>query len=511
MATYYFRSTGTNWGTAGDWSATPSPTYSAGAVPTTADNAVFEAASANCTINTGATRNCVNLTCTNYLGILTFNTNLNVTGNVALGSATMSMTGSSTLALSTAGTTLSLSSAGCTCSVPMTMTKTGTGATITVTFASWVQSGAFTFSSNSQIWIWNSSTFTLKGNVAWNYTGFVNGTTTVLLAPDINTTMTFTGTFVRPSISAFTINGAGTININISEFQMDVTTFTYTAGTVTHTGTFYLGFSVGRTIAINSPCLTMQNGSTSTAGGTTINLSSDISFSGNFTIPSSSPTINPAGRTINVAGNYSNGGAMAGSANIAMTGTGSVSGVSSTAQANPLIINTSGTITFSGSIAWLRTLTFTAGTIVNTNSTITCNSASTFTLNAAGFSFATFSTTSNSTFTGTEGCTFTTFTAQTAGTTHTFQSTDTYTITSALNLLGTAASALTFRSSTAASLAIVTLRAGASLDVGHVTATDINSSNGRTIWVYKGSIGANTLNWQQLPTIPKTVGETWVR
>ena len=83
MATYYFRSTGTNWGTAGDWSATPSPSYTAGAVPTTLDDAVFEAASANCIINAGATRNCVNLTCTSYTGTLTFNTNLSVTANVS--------------------------------------------------------------------------------------------------------------------------------------------------------------------------------------------------------------------------------------------------------------------------------------------------------------------------------------------------------------------------------------------------------------------------------------------
>jgi hypothetical protein len=60
-------------------------------------------------------------------------------------------------------------------------------------------------------------------------------------------------------------------------------------------------------------------------------------------------------------------------------------------------------------------------------------------------------------------------------------------------------------------LATVTIPYGASLDVGHVTATDINSSNGRTIWVYKGTIGAGTLNWQQLPTVPKTVGVAWVR
>jgi hypothetical protein len=46
--------------------------------------------------------------------------------------------------------------------------------------------------------------------------------------------------------------------------------------------------------------------------------------------------------------------------------------------------------------------------------------------------------------------------------------------------------------------------------VGHVTATDIDSSGGQTVWNYKGTI-SNTLNWQALPIIPKTIGVPWVR
>ena len=507
MATYYFRSTGTNWGTAGDWSATPSPTYSAGAVPTAADDAVFEAASANCIINTGAARNCVNLTCTSYVRTLTFNTNLAVTGNVALGSSAMSMTGSSTLALTVPGSTLSLSSGGCTCSVPMQITKAA-GA-LTLTWGSnWTQSGSFTMTGTS--WTWNGNTVTFKNSVAWNVTN-LSGTTAIVFAPDISTTMSITSTGTPTwGLSSVTINGAGIVNLTISFFFSG--TFTWTAGSVTHIGT--ITFSPG-TSTMNTSGMSFQDGRNSTTGTSTIVLTSDLTFTRDYAYTSSATSFNPAGRTVFIGGNFTNGigvsniTTLLGASTILINGTGSISGSAPNAMTNPLTINTSGTITFSGNITWLRALTFTTGTIVS-NATITCNSASTFTLNAPGFSFATFSTSANSTFTGSEGCTFVTFTSQTAGTIHTFQSTETYTITSALNLLGTAASALTFRSSSASSLATITLPFGTSLDLGHVTATDIDSSNGRTIWVYKGTIGAGTLNWQQLPTVPKTVGVAWV-
>lgn len=507
MATYYFRSTGTNWGTAGDWSSTPSPSYTAGAVPTTADDAVFEAASANCIINAGATRNCLNLTCTSYTGTLTFNTNLTVLGNVTLGSASMTMAGSSTLAL-TPGTTLALSSGGCVCAVPMSITRS-TG-TATLTFSSnWTQSGSFTLSGTT-IWTFNGFTLTLKGSsVAWNNVATIGGTTALLFAPDLGTTTTVTSsTGARWGFASVTINGAGSINLNLDFTLSTNIVFTYTAGTVTHTGLVTLSSTT-----LNTNGMSFQNGATINVSNTTT-LTSDVTFTGSFTIPSSLPTINPAGRNVYIGGSFTNnntGGTPPGLANLVMNGTGNVIGTSTFALTNPLIINTSGTITFSGSISWLRTLTFTAGTIVSTGSTISCNSSSTFTINGTGFNLSTFTTSSSATFAGTEGFTIGTFTAQTAGTTQTFSSGDTYTITTALNLLGTVASALTFKSSSSGSQATVNLNFGASLDVGHVTATDINSSGGRTIWVYKGTIGAQTVNWQQLPTVPKTVGETWVR
>lgn len=510
MATYYFRSTGTNWGTTGDWSATPSPSYTAGAVPTTADDAVFESASANCTINAGATRNCVNLTCTSYTGTLTFNTNLTVSGNVSLGSASMVMTGSSTLSLvCPIGSSRTHSSAGCVCAVPLSMSTTSQGGTTTITWGSnWTQSGTSTIA-NTTLWVWNGNTVIFKNNVAWNASSRT-GTTNIEFAPDAATTMNVTSTGTPNWSFPLTINGAGTINLNLT-FQK-TNTFTWTAGTVNHTGTII--FAPGTT-TMNTAGMSFQNGQNSASATSTIVLTSDLTFTGNYVYTSSATSFNPAGRSVFVGGNLtigvglSNLSTLLGASTVVMNGSGTISGTALNAMTCPLIINTSGTITFSGSIAWLRTLTFNSGTIVSTGSSINCASSSTFTLNAPGFSFASLTCTTT-TLAGTEGCTFGTFTSQTAGAICTFQSTETYTINTALNLLGTAASNVTFRSSSAGSLAIVNLVTGASLDVGHVTATDINSSGGRTIWVYKGTIGAATLNWQQLPTVPKTIGETWV-
>lgn len=509
MADRYFVNGGVdnNWGTTGNWSATSGGAGGAG-VPTTADNAFFDAISPNCTINTGATRNCINLTCTGYTNTLTFNTNLNVTGDVTLGTASMTMTGSSTLALAPS-TNRTYSSGGCVCAVPLSIARS-TGTTTITWGSNWTQTGAFTLSGTT-VWTWTGNTVTFKNSVAWN-SSQVSGTTTIVFGPDASTSMTVTSTVTPAWSNTISINGAGTINLNLSFTKTG--TFTYTAGTVTHTGTIIFGAGSS---TMNTAGMSFQNAENSTLGTSTITLTSDLTLTGNFRYTSSATSFNPAGRTIFVGGNLTIGvgstnlAGISGASTIVLNGSGTISGTLVNAMTLPLIINTTGTYTFSpGTILWLRTLTFTAGTIVSTGNTISSAGVSTFTINATGFSIGTFITTSNPTFTGTEGCSFGTYSCTTAGTTHTFQSTDTYIITTALNLLGTAASNLTFKSGTASSAAKVTLNYGASLDVGHVTATDIDSSDGRTIWNYKGTL-TRTTNWQQLPTVPKTVGQTWVR
>jgi hypothetical protein len=243
-----------------------------------------------------------------------------------------------------------------------------------------------------------------------------------------------------------------------------------------------------------------------------ITLSQDITFSGNFIIPGGVPTVTPAGRKIIVGGNFTNnnsGGTLNWGSSLMLNGSGTISGTSTGNSALTLEINTAGTYTFSGSISWLRTLLFNGGTTIGTGSTIICSSTVNFTVNSTGLNLGTL-TTITANFLGTQGFTMGTYNNQTVGTTTTFKAGNTYSISTSLNLLGTAASNISFRSDTAGVQAIVNLDYGASIDIGHVTATDINSSGGQTIWNYKGTL-SNTTNWEQLPTVPKTIGKPWVR
>jgi len=507
MANRYFINGGVDnlWGSTSNW-ATQSAGTGGQTVPTGSDDVFFDANSPNCTIGTTA-RTALSVNCTGYTNTLTFNTNLTITGNLTLGSASMALAGSSTLIINKqAIATLTLSSGGCTCSVPLQISKS-TGSALTVTMATnWTQSNNFTLTNPGTSTTFNGNTITFTGNSTLTYNNSSAGTTTLLFAPSSGNTLTVTSGGTPVFANPITINGAGTINLTLN-FVYSTSTFTYTAGTVNHTG----AITISNSSVFSTSGMSFQNGQTPAAGTIVITLSQDIIFSNNFT-NNIAVTINGSGRRVIIGGsfnNISNAGALQGTATILMNGTGTISGIATNATATAIEINTAGTITFSGTIAWLRFLTYTTGTIALSNSTISSASTQTFTLNAPGFLIGTFSTTSSPTFTGSSGCTINSYTSQTAGTTHIFQSGNTYTILNNLSLLGTAASAIAFRAGTASSDTIINLQYGATLDVGHVTATDVNSSGGQTIWNYKGTL-TRTTNWQLLPTIPKTIGKTWV-
>jgi hypothetical protein len=146
---------------------------------------------------------------------------------------------------------------------------------------------------------------------------------------------------------------------------------------------------------------------------------------------------------------------------------------------------------------------------LGSTSTVTCASAATFTINAVGFAFNNL-VTANATFTGSQGLTISSYTCAVASSTITFQSGNTYSITTVLNLQGNPAPArITFRSSTPGVQANVNLNPAATFSVGYVEATDINSAGGQTIWNYNGAL-SNTVNWNILQR-PVTVGYPWVQ
>jgi hypothetical protein len=83
--------------------------------------------------------------------------------------------------------------------------------------------------------------------------------------------------------------------------------------------------------------------------------------------------------------------------------------------------------------------------------------------------------------------------------------TKTYRVRAGFTSRGTLAFPITLSSTVGGSKAIFTVDPGATLDVGFVNATDINSSLGKKIYSYKG-VFSNTDNWEVLPTDPKLGG-----
>jgi len=112
------------------------------------------------------------------------------------------------------------------------------------------------------------------------------------------------------------------------------------------------------------------------------------------------------------------------------------------------------------------------------------------------------------TFAGTAAFSVNTLFCNIAGLTHTLVSTKKYTVTSALTLRGTAASNISLIASTGSSAALFNLTPGASQNVSFVTATDINSAGGQTIYDYKPTL-TRTTNWSAL-TVPSTISYTFV-
>ena len=97
MPPRYFRSGATlNWNTSANWSATPFPSYSAGAIPTASDDVFFELQSANCTLNVAGVTLSINFS--SYTSTFAFgNFSLTVSGNIILGSGTTYTRGTGTI------------------------------------------------------------------------------------------------------------------------------------------------------------------------------------------------------------------------------------------------------------------------------------------------------------------------------------------------------------------------------------------------------------------------------
>jgi len=243
-----------------------------------------------------------------------------------------------------------------------------------------------------------------------------------------------------------------------------------------------------------------------------------------------------SGGTIKLSGGFTLGAGTSpvGTTVINVTGTTTVTGSGGAYLGTPFVINAgAGIVTFPnagifGYASTTNTFTYTSGVVVTSGNTLylgpstlntnginwdaiiasytgggTINLTSPLNANSLLLSFGPY------TFGGTSGFNIknlsTTGAIGGGGTTHTLAAGVNYTITSAFTSTnGTSANREAFKSSVSGTKAILTLAQGATCDLSFVNATDIDSSQGRTIWTYKGVL-TGTTNWNLLNTNNTTI------
>ena len=463
MALRYWVTGGTgNWNSTTNWSTT-SGGASGASVPTTSDDAIFDALSGSGTATITAAAACLTLNVNTFTGTLNMANTLSVATSVTLGS---SVTISGASGISKTGNGGTWTSNGKVW--PNNIGLPAGGAT--TTFADdWVISGSLTNQASAQIFTGSGGTRTLT--IGGNLSMGVAGVTCTNVVFVMNGTGNLSGSFTSTSI---TINTSGTITASAA-ITFQTVTFTYTAGT----------FNInGQALSIGGATNTFNNVSSLTfasvtflaAGGQTISLNSNMTITGNLTTSVTAGTINGVGFTFFVGGNLNlSSTGINGTATIELTGSTNCSITAGVLQNNLTINKTTGTtitLPTAGTITWGangRTLQYTSGTIVVSTSTLSIPNNLSVTINGMTLNNLTLGTsttiTQNSlntiqgvltcngttTFQGTRGFTTATFNAQTGGSVLTFSNINAnplseYRITSNLTIIGTALSRITLQS-----------------------------------------------------------------
>lgn len=475
MAARFFVNGGVdnNWGTTGNWSAT-----SGGAggetVPGSSDDVTFDASSPNCTINASA-RAALSLTCTNYTNTLTFSQTLTVAaGNITLGSG-MSFAGASALIKSTAGT---WTSNGVAVTVPVTF-----GGNVTHTLAdNWDVDGTLTVGGSTTQTI-NGNTISVGGNLVVNGTN-VQGTTAILF----DGTGTWSGTGNLIASGGIVINTAGTLT-----FGADIRcggSLTYTAGTVVTTGSRLRIANTATTLAING--ITLNEFEVGASAGSsvfnsTLTLTEDVNCASFIFDTSTTGTIN--GNQIHISGGINgsgNGGRLVGTTEFVLEGTGTIQWAGN--LNNDLTINTAGTITLSGTLSYNGgTFTYTAGTVLGSSAHIVVQTGT-------GAVAQTIFDLNGLVLDADLSILRTGATAIRVSLASAFELATGNTVT----IVGSASQLAGLDTVTGGVQQDFILPAGAFIDIGYATVTDIDSSGGEEIFMFRGTL-SNTVNWTQTP------------
>lgn len=353
MATRTFRGTlDSNWGLLGNWLE--------GAVPTSADDVIFDASSPACTVNASA-RVCKTINFTGYTNTITMTFGITVSGSITLVSA-MTIAGTGSLTINATGTITSNTKV-----FPNDFIINGN---ITVTLAdNFTVTGSLTTGAvGAFVMAINGNTLNVGGSLTLTNTGgTVSGTTII----NLNGTGTWSNNTGINFANSVTINTAGTITFS-GVVRKGGGTVTYTAGTVVTTGsTFYITAST--TLNLNG--ISLNNFTVD--GNSTVTLTSDLTVLATFQYGSGPAyTIAINGNSIYVGGNLTiattGGGALNGTTVFVLNGTGTWSHTGTTSLGHFVTINTAGTITVTSTgPTQLSKLLYTAGTVTTAAGTWT--------------------------------------------------------------------------------------------------------------------------------------------
>lgn len=467
---YWIGGSGNNWSTAANWSLS-SGVVNPTTVPTTADDAYFDANSGTGTVTITAGATAANIYFTNgitgsFAGTLNMATTLTVVNSFTLSPAVgFSVTGTGTLSKTGSGGTLT--SNGKTWSGSIQMPS---GGGFSTTFGdNWTITGTFNATPASATVITASAmrTITIGGNLSAGA-----GTTCTNITFVMGGTGTISGTYTGNSIATFVIqiNATGTITQNA--LSISTGTFTYTSATsYTSTATLSVG---GLGVTFNNVSgITFSSIAFLAAGGQTITLNSNMN-TGALGGGSLTGIINGAW-TVFTTGNITPAAGLTGTATIEMIGFSSAN-ISAGTIENNLTINKSGgaAVNITGNLTWgtaSRILQRTAGninpgtsTITIPNAAVTINnmifnnltitSGATITQNTLNTINTTLLLSGTATFAGTAGWNTFNFTHGGAGFTCTLQAGITYNVTGLFTMVGTAASRAILQSNDVANVTI---------------------------------------------------------
>lgn len=481
--------TNSNWGTSTNWLEL--------AVPTSADDVIFDSSSPNCTVNVvGA---CRSLNFSSYTNTITMTNAIGVTiGNITLGSG-MTFSGSSGINYITTN-------------IGATFTSNGKTFPNTLSFAITVSAPIHILADDWQVGNLSASQgVNLSGNtmrVSGNLIGAFYGTTQYIM----NGSGVWSGTAQKLILSG-NVTMASSCIIDTGSLKWATGTITPSASTLTLSNSCTADLS-GKTINNLSHGFSL--------GAQTITYLSDV-YCANFTIGNGTNTYNGPGK-IYASGNYTIGGGNSGSLVVELKGTGTIS---TGLMGLVCIVNASGgTYTLGASLTIGNTFTYTSGNVNAATSTVTLSNG--ITLSSAGINWynitvptgtitlnnlmnvtnnLTLAATASVTFAGLGGWNCGNLLCSTAGRNIILQSLNSYNTSTLVNMVGSFASPITLSASSLTDKAVWTLPQAATQSMVYVNGTRIDSSLGQTIWSFGGILN-NTINWN-LGTKPRTVSFTF--